>query len=194
MKKLVVGLGVAALALSTTAMAANEGWYAGVEAGYDKYSNTGVDSTYATTYPGVKVTDTSGLAAAIKGGYNFTQNFGVQVALTKYSDMKFKDTAGDSQTVKVSSADIMAMGYLPLDDQFDLFGGVGIARVVGKASHSDDSKETRPKALVGVSYALDQNWSANLSYNRVFGAKEVGDNDYTPTISSVMLGLNYSFN
>lgn len=183
MKKIVLGLGVAALALSTSAMAANEGWSAGLQAGWDKYTGSPV-SGYSST---------SGLAYGVNGVYNFTQNFGLQADLLQYSDLK---VSGTNIKMKTYSLDIMAMGYWPLDDQFELFGGVGEAYVHTKAVGSDldaDNSSTTghkylPKATVGTSYTLDQNWSANVSYSRIFG------NSSWATINTVMLGLNYSFN
>ena len=189
MKKLALGLGVAALALSTTAMAANTGWFAGVQAGWNKYTNTS----------GVGSAKTSGFAYGIDGGYNFNQYFGVRSDLNKYNNLKGTGT-NKGVSVKYYSLDVLAMGYYPLNSQYSLLGGVGMAYVHEKAGSTGESGTEhfyRPEVKVGAAYQIDQNWSAELTYSRIFGKGDASTannaKDWLVDFNTVMLGVNYSF-
>ena len=220
MKKLALGLGVAALALSTTAMAVTPGYYLGAQAGYNKYTNFSTGDLNALTIGSVtaaatvKAKNSSGFAYGLDGGYNFNQYFGLQLDVTKYNNAKVTGTTTSTSptvtvtdTYKFTTIDLMAMGYYPLQN-FDIFGGLGYAYinedVDAKATATGYSNQVkasktyhhwRPKASVGVDYRFAQNWSASLSYSRIFGQKKLdsGSTKYVPDFNTVMLGVNYSF-
>ena len=201
MKKLALGLGVAALALSTTAMAANTGWYAGGQLGWNKYYNTSASGSSLS----LKAKSTSGVGYGVHAGYNFMKYFGLQLGFQKYSDLTYKTTTSNATAVtgKYYDISLMAMGYYNLSNTMDLFGGVGMAYVKEKESVSGSSKTQnfyRPKLAVGLGYNLDQNWNVNLSYSYIFGKGKLKDvtsssnlDKYSPAITMLALGVDYSF-
>ena len=60
------------------------------------------------------------------GGYDFNQNFGVEVSYVDFGEASISE-AGDSLSVGVSALTASAVGRLPVSDMFTVFGKLGFA-------------------------------------------------------------------
>lgn len=105
MKKIAITLLLSAF-VAVPAVAAD--MYVGVNVGSAKIDSPGFDTT--TSF-------------ALLGGYTFNENFAAEVA---YSNFGSKDI-GFGLTYKSSALSLSGVGSLPLNEQFSVFGKLGIA-------------------------------------------------------------------
>jgi outer membrane protein with beta-barrel domain len=151
-----------ALAASMAAQADTQpGFYAGAglgttKIGADELDNTGFDD--------------SDTGFKIFGGYDFNQNFGVEVSYFDLGEGSIED-AGDSASIGVSGLSASAVGRLPLSDMFSLYGKLGFASYdvdfdfnvagFGSGSQSDSDSDM----IYGVGGALNfGNFGMRLEY------------------------------
>jgi len=107
-------------------------------------------------------------------GYKFNRNFAVEGGVTN-----LKDRPGMSD----ESANIRAVGIVPVSDKVDVFGKVGMARVgttLGSSAHDDLTYG------VGAGYKLDRNWMLRADYDRLKGASDERQNLFSA-------GAQYNF-
>lgn len=84
-------------------------------------------------------------------GFNFTQHIGAEGAYSNYS--------GNGN--RVNSETVLVKGYLPLNQQFDLFAGIG-----GGYGHFASGSYWGATAAAGVNYNINSKVSAILQYDR----------------------------
>lgn len=136
-------------------------------------------------------------AYKVYGGYNFTQNFGIEGGV---ADLREAEKTGGSARIssKARSLYVAATGTLPLNDQFALIGKVGAAyshvKVRGSmpgysVGGSDD--QASPYASVGAAFALNKNVSFVAEYE-YFG-KIAKDGDAHIKANLVSAGVRYAF-
>lgn len=124
MKKIAI-VALLSACVATPALADNTGkFYGAVDVGSASMSNNSLING-STTGP------TSG-TIRIAGGYNFSQNFAVEVGYAKLgSSGSLNSTVlglgTETQTGKGSSVQVAAVGILPINDAFSLFGKLGLA-------------------------------------------------------------------
>lgn len=177
LSKISIATGVAALVLSASAFAAQPGYFAGASLGYGKIHADGANKD-------------SGVAYGINGGYNFTNYFGVEGQVNRDSNIKFDDT---NSTVKTYDADVLADGYYPINSKFDLVGKAGLAYVRSNVS-STSEHFYRPKAVVGVSYAVTSNVSTSVTYSRIFKqGNDTSTTKYLPNVDVAAVSVDYLF-
>src|SRR5579862_7487 len=113
--------GVAALALSTPAMAA-DGWYVGLGGGWDNQDNINAHSTSGTTIPGKLSSSGSGIIA---GAFGYSFGDGLRVEMEDaYTSHSFSGANGGSNSI--TSVMLNAVYDIPLDDKWKLSLGAGI--------------------------------------------------------------------
>jgi OOP family OmpA-OmpF porin len=175
-------------ALAGSAAAQSQGAYVGGNVGRaeQKASVDGLGSD--------KDTDTG---FKLYGGYNFTQNFGLE---TGYADLgKLKRSYFDgSVSLEPTSVYFAATGTVPLDAQFSLFGKAGVARTKVKGSIAVDDfrqsgKENRSTGYfaVGATYAINHNFSVVAEYEN-FG-KVYKEEDANLKANLISVGVRYKF-
>lgn len=136
-------------------------------------------------------------AYKVYGGYNFTQNFGIEGGV---ADLREAEKSGNGARVssKARSLYVAATGTLPLNEQFALIGKVGAAyshvKVRGSmpgysVGGSDD--QASPYASVGAAFVLNKNISFVAEYE-YFG-KIAKDGDANIKANLVSAGVRYSF-
>ena len=208
MKK-IVKLTVAALAISATAglaHAAKPGTYAGLGLGYSK-----TDISFASASS--KKTD--GLAGRIFGGYNFNQNFGLELGATRYNTLKAKtdnfvydDVVYNNASLRghITALDLIAKGYLPFGEGFNAYALAGLAyemadakvnasRTVANRTESIRVKGSQdgfaPKFGLGVSYDIpNSNITTGIEASRILKRSSKG----LPEMNLVTFNVGYNFN
>ncbi len=185
MKKTIFVAMIAALAAPLAAQA--EGAYIGGNVGRaeQKVNVEGYSFKESTT------------AYKLYGGYNYTQDFGVEIG---FADLREAEKSGNGARIasEPKSIYLAATGTLPLNEQFALFGKVGVAtthvKVTGSApgfSASGSDNRTSPYIGVGASFALNKNVSFVAEYEN-FGkiAKDGGSHIKADFVSA---GVRYAF-
>jgi OOP family OmpA-OmpF porin len=136
-------------------------------------------------------------AYKLYGGYNYTQNFGVEVG---FADLREAEKTGGGARIasEPKSVYLAATGTLPLNEQFSLFGKAGVASTHVKVSastagFSDSASDNRttPYISVGAAFALNKNVSFVAEYE-YFGkiAKDGGSSIKADFVSA---GVRYAF-
>lgn len=185
-----LGLAIAASAfVMGSASAATVGSYAGIGLGastLDTPKVESVDTIYGQTSVSSKK---GGLGARLFAGYNFNEYLGLELGVTHYADSTYKISIGDETfgaktkaTYSENTVDLVGKAYLPISDSgFNLYALGGVAATFNKfkastsvygsdeqvPSESTSYRKFRPKFGAGVSYAIDQNVSANFEVTRV---------------------------
>lgn len=69
--------------------------------------------------------DESDTGFSLYGGSRLTKNFGLELSFTDFGNLE-GDYNGINASAEVSGVGAAAVGYLPLNDKFDLFGKAGM--------------------------------------------------------------------
>jgi OOP family OmpA-OmpF porin len=139
----------------------------------------------------------SNAAYKVYGGYNFTQNFGIEGGV---ADLREAEISGNGARVssKPVSVYFAATGTLPLNEQFALFGKAGVASTHVKFhasapgySESASDNQASPFVGVGASFALNKNVAIVAEYE-YFG-KIAKDGDANVKADLLSVGVRYKF-
>lgn len=176
----------AAIAFPVAAQA--EGYFVGANVGRSeqKLSIDGMGS----------IKDT-GTGFKLNGGYQFNANYGVEVAYVNLGKAEVGAQGffakSEPQTVFVA-----ATGTLPLNNEFSLFGKVGVAQnhvkvTSGSSRFSESESENRTTAVfgIGAAYNLNKNVSFVAEYEN-FGKIAKGDAGSLKA-DLLSVGVRYSF-
>jgi OOP family OmpA-OmpF porin len=183
MKKKLI-LAAAVTVVTSTAFAAQEGFYAGVNAGAAQQNIDGAGSK--------KENPTSW---GLYGGYNFTRNFGLELG---YQDLGEAKIDGQSK-VKSQALSTDMVGRYALTDRFDVFGKAGLSyfkRKLTLDTGGEDSKYgTAGKLALGGEFAATQNIGVRVEVAEFLGAPTfTGANyEYKKNITAMTMGVNYHF-
>ena len=142
---------LSAAAPSFAAPGFEPGVYAEVTGG-----RTSVTSKYAANGDDVS------LGAAL--GYQYTPNFGFEVYTRSLSFIPLAAMLSSPGYYPDQHYGIAAIGSLPLNESFSLFGRAGLGRTTMKPNRSGMSDRTDTDAVVGlgVRYAFNRNFSLSL--------------------------------
>jgi OOP family OmpA-OmpF porin len=144
LKKLMVA---ATLALGASGAYAQEtGWYGGLDVGGSHLSGINAGDSL----------DKSDMAFDVNLGYRMNRNFAIEGAYTELGKFHFSSAAGDGE-LKPKSASLAAVGILPLQSNFSLYGKAGIARTETKAGGPIDASDTKDGLLAGAGVMYDFN-------------------------------------
>ena len=196
----VVGLG---LGTCGSAMAADDGFYLGFGVGSARPNFDFSGALAASAPAGTTGTiDDSDTGWKVFAGYQFNKYFGAEFNYIDFGKYNFRGaTLGIPFTgdVKIDGYGLAAVGTLPLDGGFSLFGKLGAfyskesatLTAVGVSSTSDDNKWV-PHIGIGARYDIDANISVHLEAERFQG---MGDNNNTikTDMNLFTLGLRYKF-
>jgi OOP family OmpA-OmpF porin len=108
------------------------------------------------------------------GGYEFNQNWGVEVGYANFGELRnVYNVTGTNVTLtaKAHSVYFAGTGTLPLNDQFSVFGKLGLAAnhtsatgAAGRFSISDNGNKTSAMIGVGAAYNVTKNVAVTLEY------------------------------
>ena len=157
------------LALGSAAHADdNRGWYAGTGIGQFSVDIDGADF------------DESDTALRFFGGWKMNQTWSFEAGYTAFSDLSDSTTIpllGTFDTdIEISSLDVYARPTWPLNDQWELFGIIGVSRIEADikltiplvGTVSDSSSDTELMFGFGGSYKFDDTWAVRgefVTYN-----------------------------
>lgn len=113
--------------------------------------------------------DDSDTGWKILGGYRFHRHFAAEGTYIDWGKVSARAGAS-SVTSKSSSFGIAAVGLLPLDERFSLFGKLGFLQTkqdlarVGAPSRTGDDTELHYG--IGLKYGLTQNWGLRAEWEQ----------------------------
>jgi len=176
--------------LVAASQASAQGFYIGGSVGKSDFDDN--NTTGLITSGTVDGKDTG---IKIFGGYQFNQNFGVELAYVDLGKASYSGFFGAAPvtggTVKTSGLNISAVGTLPLGSGFALFGKAGLFTWEAKAndttgglpfSATDDGVDL--SLGIGASYDFTKNFAIRAEWERF---KAVGD------IDLLSVGVVYKF-
>ncbi|MDP8566791.1 porin family protein [Methylophilus aquaticus] len=173
-----------ALLASTSFPASAEGFYGGLNLGLgmpDLRTPSGVDK------------DKQAVVGAL-AGYKFNDYFGIEGQYTGIG----KVTDNVSGSVKADALSLTAVGFVPLNDGFNLYGKLGVASTKSKVSGDlpvySDATHTGATYGLGAEYHFDKNIAMRVGWDRYKAAVDVtggGSKTFDSNVTSV--GFTYSF-
>ncbi len=165
-KLLVAMLGATAMAMSAGAMAQQKmqdtGWYVGADVGT------------------VDFEDEDDTGFRFSGGYQFNRNFGAEVGYVTLFD---KSIFGSN--VEVDGFELLAVGKMPLANNFSVYGKLGFLMWDAKASGIGSDDGTDLTYGIGLQYDLSRNFGVRGQWQRY----DVDDAD----ADMLSIGLMYRF-
>ncbi len=214
-KAVIALLGVSALALSTASIAGgtttvpSDNMDANNAAGFYVSGNLGYGDVDvkkpSLSVPGTDITTTrDGVAWSGAVGYQFNPYVAVEGGYIQFSDVKVKlqaPNASVSVTTKTKGVDLAVKGIYPINEQFNVFGKVGLVYLSHTLSHTgtvrdgsvslsldDTDHHIVPLFGVGASYNITQNWAVDLQ-----GIVTTKSGDNFPATYTGLVGLTYKF-
>lgn len=189
MKKLVTAFGLlVALSPAVVNAAPKLGPYIGVTIG-----DTDIEDEYNhDTHNDSDITnnDFEETASSVYAGYRFHQFIAAEVSYMDLGEAEY-DILSYHQEYDFSAITFAVLGFVPLAENFELFGKLGMQRVEVEASgyYDGDDDETGLLYGAGISYSMNDSVSFRASYEKI--EIKAGDVDMDPSIYS--LGVQYNF-
>jgi hypothetical protein len=178
--------GTAILLASSACLALDNGFYTDPSLSFDKVNEKIITLTQMSN---------GGLPYQTNGGYQFNQYVGVEGDYLRYPDAMLNTNV----LTKISNIEnLVAKAMVPLDDNVNVFGKLGAAKVspqiINNLSNSATNNpigshdKVMPYIGAGVGYGLNQ----TVGFNFQLDEMPKIDNQ-APTIHSAMAGLNFKF-
>lgn len=138
-------------------------------------------------------------------GYKFTPNWAIEGGYVDLGKFKYDATfAGGTANaeIKVTGWNIAAVGTYPINEQFSVFGKLGVidAKVEadftatgpgGTASDGDSSTKAKGNWGVGATYNINKQWGVRAEWERF---DKLGDKDKTGESDVDLLSVGVVFN
>jgi OOP family OmpA-OmpF porin len=198
--------------LAGQAVAAEQGGYVGFAIGQSKakIDQGDIDSAFASLGLGASTSvDDTDIGFKVYGGYRFNRNFAIEGGYTDFGKFTSHSvvTSGGSGTGdgewKAYSIDLSALGILPLNERFSLFGRAGLslwnmdftftaAGPGGVGIASESRTGFSPLLGIGATFNFTRQLALRAEFERHFS---VGDSDTTgkSDIDLISLGLQVRF-
>ena len=188
MKKLVA---IALMSAAPLAFA-DAGFYMGAGVGQTSFD---VGDTAGT---GINVDD-SDTGFKIYGGYKFNPNFAVEAGYADIGSATMDFPGFFNAEVEASALFVDAVGSLPLNEQFSVFGRVGLAmtnteltvNVPGLGSETLDDDEAEIKFGLGAQFSFSKNVALRGEWERYVDVG--GDNTGEGDVDVIGLSVNVMF-
>lgn len=165
-------------ASATSAFAADQGWYIGLDAGQ---SNTNT----------IPLSTSTGTAVDIVGGYQFTKYVGAEVT---YMDLGSPTLAlgqvGGGVSAKIDGYTLRAVGTYPFNDMWSIFGKLGAAHT--KFGGNVGKTKNDVTYGVGGQYNFTPNWGVNVQYN-VYSVEGPAPLNQKANSNVATIGVQYKF-
>src|SRR5688572_2697436 len=111
----------------------------------------------------------------IFGGYMFSRNFGLEVAYVNLGEVSYSGTFGGFPVtggkVEVTGFNVAALGSLPINEQFSIFGKIGLfmweaeaSDTTGGVPFSATADGTDLSLGLGVSYNFTRNFAVRAEW------------------------------
>jgi OOP family OmpA-OmpF porin len=172
------GLVAATAGISPLAFAQDSGWYAGVSAGQAKVK----DSCPNTLPVGVTCDDRSG-AYGVFGGYQLNKYLGAELGYTYLDDVSASRSV-TTEKIKVQGIELLGVGTIPINPQFEVYGKVGVFfwnlkdSCTGTSCSFNSQTETGNSLTyaLGAQYNFTKNVGGRAQYQRY---KDIGNDSTT---------------
>src|SRR5436190_15662552 len=180
LKKLIV---TAALTLGRTMVKAQDaGWYGGLDLGASHLSGLDLGSL-----------DRSDTAWGFDLGYRVNRNFALEGAYTDLGKFHYSTDTVDG-SYRANALSLAAVGILPLESNWSLYGKAGLAHTQAKLDAPSDVSDKRNGLLVGAGamYDINRNVYAKAGWDRY---ASIGSDATTgkSDIDVFSLGVGYRF-
>lgn len=181
MKKLTTALGLALMtSLPAAALAAPIGPYAGLSIGH---AETNLDAGSAGEI------DAGTHALSAFAGYRIHEYFGAEIGYTYFGDYKI-DLPGSRSDLDLYGFTAHVTGHLPISNNVELFGKVGLIHWDTKISHGGPSDDgTDLAAGLGFAAYVNQNVSLRGEWNYY----KIDPSGYDADTSVFSVGAAYHF-
>lgn len=178
------------------ALADNTGkFYGALDTGRLFLNNTSQQTTSNNAFPNPG-------ALRIVGGYRYSPMLAAELGYTLIGNSEII-SAFEKVTLQSTALQVSAVGTYPVDDEFDLFGKLGLSmnsnKLTGTGTASGlntDNSSTTLMYGIGAQYHTSQKFSIRVQYED-FGKNTVSDNltNATWKVGSTMFsaGLVYNF-
>jgi OOP family OmpA-OmpF porin len=198
-------LGICGL-IATSQALAQKGWYIGGSAGASRIDDDIAMGGLITS----GTVDGSTTGFKIFGGYQFFDNFALDLALVDLGKAKYSGTFFNTPvtggTVDIWGLNISAVGILPVSESFSVFGKVGVFAWEADAKDTTggipfSTSETGADFSfgLGMSYSFTKHWSVRFEWERfkVGGGEDAytGQSNSTGSahVDLLSLGVAYRF-
>lgn len=184
-----------AMGILSASVMASPGPYVGLSLDHSSLNYTGSNQNLS---PASK--DNSGLAWNAFAGYQFMENFGLQMDFNDYHDASLNNVRGLRRAdvdYDQKSLDVVGKFILPLTYGFNLFATGGLAYVdLNRDANSvaerngivlSDETMIRPTYGLGAAYAFNSHWAAQLAWSQIVSGGVVQRSNLWG------LGVSYSF-
>jgi opacity protein-like surface antigen len=201
MNKKIIAAAACGLLVSGVALADdNLNFYVGGDLGYNK---VGLTSYFKTTMDADGSTfKTKAPSLALRFGARPHENFGAEVGYVFNKKLKYSTDGYDDGYMKSNSYYIDLLGYMPIDQCFELVGSIGMGRINTKTDDNFatayDDKNIASSALRfggGIQYKIDDHFATSLMarYQTIGAYKSASENqNVVKRITSLHLGLTYT--
>jgi OmpA-OmpF porin, OOP family len=164
-------LGLAsAMAFAGPALAQETGFFVGGSIG-----QSDTDEEITSGFIDSGTVDSKDTAYKIFGGYMFNRHLGVELAYINFGEVTYSGTAGGfavtDGTVELTAFNLAALGVFPINEQFSVFGKVGLFKWEAEASDtlegipfSAEDDGTDVSFGVGVAYNVTRNFGVRAEY------------------------------
>ena len=169
MKKISIVLLLSAF-IAAPAVAADMGYYVGVNVGSAKIDSPGFDTT--TSF-------------GVLGGYNFNQNFAAEVAYTNFGTKDYPTLPG----VKSDAWSLSGVGSYPINEQFSVFAKLGVASTTLEASGVPSTSKSDLTYGIGAQFNANKQVGIRLGYD----VYKVTDGVLTVDQKNTNLGVVFNF-
>ncbi len=172
---------------------ANNGAYVGVGAGYGEIYSHDIASLNKSS---------GGFAYALNAGYLWNVerfSYGAELSFNGFPETKYDYPSNlGSASVNANSINLMAVGQVYVGNNISFLakagGAIAMDTFTSTGSNDSDKTNLQPAVAAGVSYAFNQNISANVTGLYVFGDQNSDVNEgLNKPLMSVLAGLTYSF-
>lgn len=173
-------------------------FYAGAEAQYNKLKGgTGLQNAAGQSLLRKK----NSPGADLFLGTRITENFGAEVGCSFLKRSHNNLTGGQVVNVKMNNPHVDAIGYLPVADNVELIGSVGVGRLSTKVENkvngvvrsltADDKSLTKTKTGIRLGLGAQYKFSENVGAR--FMVRHQKGNKVIKNVNSAGLGLFYQF-
>ena len=165
----------AALSLALAALSAHAqsgeagGWYGGIDLGQGRARVNGLDDNRDTSF-------------GVDAGYRFNRNFALEGGYTRLGDF--------SPSYNARALSLSAIGLLPFEERFSLYGKAGLARTRAETDSATDNADSLVFGA-GVRYDLTRQWFAKAGWDHYtkVGGPETGSGH--ADVLAVGVGLQF---
>lgn len=164
------------------------GWYLGGSVG-------AATTTASLNAAGTSLTQTdkTDRALSLRAGYRLHTNWAVEGGYADLGSSKYQQAGFSEDTMKTALWHIDAVGIVPLNDKFSVFGKLGVTRITYDVNGYKEHKST-PHLGLGASYALTPAVVLRAEYDD-YGKSRFTDGSASLDIRShqFSLGMDYRF-